>query len=110
MERKRFAVTINKNYSVKNLPYMKEEDYDKAVFYLIDHHGCSIIDLKFEIGKIQHRLHLHLLVECNYCSIYHFKLRGFCFKVEEIFNHMGWINYIYKDDPSCPPWKDGFMF
>lgn len=95
-EIKYYALTINKNYR-KNAK-MQQGDYADI---LLDYNKY-ITHYTFEIGSIQKRLHLHMLIQMDsleYTAFVAYKLhrKGFNFKIVECTNMLGWLLYMQKD-------------
>lgn len=93
-EPRSYAFTYNRNY--KKSDDMKESDYD-IVLELLGRYG-KVQTYTFEVGK-QKRLHIHGVVDLHPKYVYprFLRLPGFVYKVDEIYDYAGWVQYIRKE-------------
>lgn len=96
-EKKYYALTYNKNYRKNST--MKQGDYAEILLDLNEY----IVAWSFEIGEIQKRLHLHLLLHmsdedmmiCQQAD--KFRYKSFCYCLVDCYNKDGWLEYMLKE-------------
>lgn len=71
--------------------------YEKQMEYFTKILNCTFKNVSYERTA---GLHMHAFVEIpRDVSLLRFRVRGWSIKLEEIYDAMGWLEYIMKDQP-----------
>lgn len=94
--------TINSYAFTYNINYKKDEEMNESDYQpILDNLNKigRVTHYVFEIGGKQNRLHLHGVVQMDRCYAYpsYLKQPRSVYKVEQIYNLHGWIQYLRKD-------------